>query len=126
MTTRRRTGRLGCSSGSWRETRAARCSARRPLTAAPRRSPRSCATSARERANRASTSTWSGPASPTRWAPTAISTRPGVITSFGPATDGPVDTLIFAGDGYAPAWPGYMEGAIRSGQRAAKEALAGL
>jgi monoamine oxidase len=51
---------------------------------------------------------------------------PGVITSFGPATDAPVDGLHFAGDGYAPEWPGYMEGAIRSGQRAAKEALAGL
>ena len=51
---------------------------------------------------------------------------PGVITSFGPATGGPVEGLHFAGDGYPPEWPGYMEGAIRSGQWAAEEALAAL
>jgi len=51
---------------------------------------------------------------------------PGVLSSLGPRTVGPVGRLHFAGDGTSPEWPGYMDGAIRSGQRAAKEVLAEL
>jgi monoamine oxidase len=49
---------------------------------------------------------------------------PGVLTSLGaPAAGEPVGTLLFAGSGWSPEWPGYMDGAIRSGERAAKEAM---
>ena len=51
---------------------------------------------------------------------------PGVLTSLGAATDGPAGRIHFAGDGTSPEWPGYMDGAIRSGERAAREALAKL
>lgn len=51
---------------------------------------------------------------------------PGVLTALGPQTARPVGRLHFAGDGTSPEWPGYMDGAIRSGQRAAKEVLARL
>ncbi|MEA2373948.1 MAG: monoamine oxidase, partial [Thermoleophilaceae bacterium] len=51
---------------------------------------------------------------------------PGVLTGLGPTTAGPVGILHFAGDGTSPEWPGYMDGAIRSGERAAREVLAGL
>jgi monoamine oxidase len=52
---------------------------------------------------------------------------PGVLTSFGRATAAqPVGPLHFAGDGTSPLWPGYMEGAIRSGERAAAEVLRSL
>jgi len=49
---------------------------------------------------------------------------PGVLTSLGPAAAGPVGALHFAGDGTSPQWPGYMDGAIRSGEAAAREVLA--
>jgi monoamine oxidase len=51
---------------------------------------------------------------------------PGVLTSLGKAATGPVGRLHFAGDGTSGEWPGYMDGAIRSGERAAREALAEL
>jgi monoamine oxidase len=51
---------------------------------------------------------------------------PGVLTALGPQTTRPVGPLHFAGDGTSPEWPGYMDGAIRSGQRAAKEVLVRL
>jgi monoamine oxidase len=51
---------------------------------------------------------------------------PGVLTSLGEASAGPVGRLHFAGDGTSGAWPGYMDGAIRSGERAAREVLARL
>jgi monoamine oxidase len=51
---------------------------------------------------------------------------PGVLTSLGAAAAGPVGAIHFAGDGTSPEWPGYMDGAIRSGERAAREALAGI
>ena len=49
-----------------------------------------------------------------------------MLTSLGPKTVRPVGRLHFAGDGTSPEWPGYMDGAIRSGERAAKEVLARL
>jgi monoamine oxidase len=51
---------------------------------------------------------------------------PGVLTSLGPATAGPAGRLHFAGDATSAEWPGYMDGAIRSGERAAKELIAAL
>src|SRR2546423_1042621 len=49
---------------------------------------------------------------------------PGVLTSLGQSVDGPADHLWFAGADYSPEWPGYMEGAIRSGAAAAQRVLA--
>jgi monoamine oxidase len=51
---------------------------------------------------------------------------PGVLTSMGAAVNGPVGNIRFAGADYSPEWPGYMEGAIRSGDAAAAQALAAL
>ena len=51
---------------------------------------------------------------------------PGVLTSLGEAASGPTGRLHFAGDGTSGEWPGYMDGAIRSGERAAHEVLAEL
>jgi monoamine oxidase len=48
---------------------------------------------------------------------------PGVITSLGSDVSGPVDNIQFAGADYSPTWPGYMEGAIRSGESAAAHAV---
>jgi monoamine oxidase len=51
---------------------------------------------------------------------------PGVLTSLGAAVQGPAGNVHFAGADYSPEWPGYMEGAIRSGAAAAAEVLAVL
>ena len=51
---------------------------------------------------------------------------PGVLSSLDDATVEPVGTLHFAGADTSPLWPGYMDGAIRSGERAAREVLASL
>jgi monoamine oxidase len=51
---------------------------------------------------------------------------PGVLTSLGAAVAAPVGRLHFAGADFSAEWPGYMDGAIRSGERAAAEVLARL
>jgi monoamine oxidase len=51
---------------------------------------------------------------------------PGVLTSLGAAVQGPAGNVHFAGADYSPEWPGYMEGAIRSGAAVAEEVLAAL
>lgn len=51
---------------------------------------------------------------------------PGTLTSLGPLTEGPAGRVHFAGDGTIGTWPGYMDGAIRSGERAATEVAAAL
>jgi monoamine oxidase len=51
---------------------------------------------------------------------------PGVLTSFRDAAAERVGLLHFAGADMAPQWTGYMDGAIRSGEQAAKEALRAL
>lgn len=51
---------------------------------------------------------------------------PGVLTSLGAGTRGPVENIYFAGADYSAEWPGYMEGAIRSGSAAASAVLAHL
>jgi monoamine oxidase len=51
---------------------------------------------------------------------------PGVLTSLGASVGGPAGNLWFAGADYSPEWPGYMEGAIRSGAAVAQQTLATL
>jgi len=46
---------------------------------------------------------------------------PGVITAFGPALYDPVGRIHWAGTETADAWVGYIDGAIRSGERVADE-----
>jgi len=47
----------------------------------------------------------------------------GAWTGYGHALRAPVGPLHWAGAEYAPVWNGYMEGAVRSGEQAAAEAL---
>lgn len=49
---------------------------------------------------------------------------PGVLTGFGPALLEPAGRIHWAGTETADAWQGYIDGAIRSGKRAAAEVLA--
>lgn len=51
---------------------------------------------------------------------------PGVWTQYGPVLREPVGSIHWAGTETSPVWNGYMEGAIRSGERAAREVLATL
>ena len=51
---------------------------------------------------------------------------PGVVTSLSEAVSGPVGNIHFAGADYSAEWPGYMEGAIRSGSAVASEVLRAL
>jgi monoamine oxidase len=51
---------------------------------------------------------------------------PGVLLDYGAALRRPVGRIHWAGTETATIWAGYMDGAVRSGQRAAKEALAAL
>jgi monoamine oxidase len=51
---------------------------------------------------------------------------PGVWTGYGPALRAPLGPLHWAGAECATVWNGYMDGAVRSGQHAAREALEGL
>jgi monoamine oxidase len=44
-------------------------------------------------------------------------------TSYGPALREPIGRLHWAGAEYATVWSGYMDGAVRSGEQAAEEAL---
>jgi monoamine oxidase len=51
---------------------------------------------------------------------------PGVLTSLQDAGATPDGPLHFAGADSSPEWPGYMDGAIRSGERVAKAVLGEL
>ncbi len=51
---------------------------------------------------------------------------PGQWTSFGAALREPVGRLHWAGSETSPVWNGYMEGAVRSGERAAREVRVAL
>jgi monoamine oxidase len=51
---------------------------------------------------------------------------PNVWTRYGPALREPVDLIHWAGTETSSVWTGYMDGAIRSGERAAAEVLAVL
>lgn len=49
---------------------------------------------------------------------------PGVWTGFGHALRAPIGSIHWAGAECAPVWNGYMEGAVRSGEAAARAVLA--
>src|SRR4051794_20818006 len=51
---------------------------------------------------------------------------PGTLLDFGPALRAPVGKLHWAGTETSDYWAGYMDGAVRSGERAAAEVLAAL
>jgi monoamine oxidase len=53
-------------------------------------------------------------------------TPPGVLTDYGPAIRAPVNSVHWAGSETSDYWNGYMDGAVRSGERAAAEVLAEL
>jgi len=53
-------------------------------------------------------------------------TPPGVLTSYGEAIRAPFQRIKWAGAETAGYWNGYMDGALRSGTRAAGEVLADL
>jgi monoamine oxidase len=51
---------------------------------------------------------------------------PGGWTAFGPSLREPVGRVHWAGTETATEWSGYMEGAVQSGERAAREVLASV
>ncbi|MCF3134373.1 flavin monoamine oxidase family protein [Streptomyces olivochromogenes] len=51
---------------------------------------------------------------------------PGVLTGYGDALREPVGGIHWAGTETSTYWNGYMDGAVRSGERVAKEVLAAL
>jgi monoamine oxidase len=51
---------------------------------------------------------------------------PGTLIDFGPALKDPVGKIHWAGTETSDFWCGYMDGAVRSGERAAKEVLSAL
>jgi monoamine oxidase len=61
----------------------------------------------------------------TRGCPVAVA-APGVLTAYGAALREPVGRIHWAGTETSTYWNGYMDGAIRAGERAAREALAAL
>ena len=61
----------------------------------------------------------------TRGGPVSIG-APGVLTQYGPALRAPVGGIHWAGTETAIHWMGFMDGAVRSGERVAKEVLAVL
>ncbi|MCF1598704.1 flavin monoamine oxidase family protein [Streptomyces muensis] len=61
----------------------------------------------------------------TRGGPVSIA-APGVLTQYGPALRTPVGGIHWAGTETSTYWMGFMDGAVRSGERVAKEVLAAL
>jgi monoamine oxidase len=53
-------------------------------------------------------------------------TPPGVLLDYGPAIRAPIGRIHWAGSETSDYWNGYMDGAVRSGERAAREVLAEL
>jgi monoamine oxidase len=52
---------------------------------------------------------------------------PGVLTSpLAAAVTGPAGNVYFAGSDYSPLWPGYMDGAIKSGGAVAEDVIDAL
>jgi monoamine oxidase len=60
-----------------------------------------------------------------RGCPVAV-LAPGTLIDFGKALRTPVDRIHWAGTETSTYWNGYMDGAVRSGERAAAEVLAAL
>ena len=61
----------------------------------------------------------------TRGCPVGVM-QPGTLVEYGPALRAAVGRVHWAGTETSTYWNGYMDGAVRSGERAAREALAGL
>jgi monoamine oxidase len=61
----------------------------------------------------------------TRGCPVAIA-GPGALLAYGAANRRPVGRIHWAGTETSTFWNGYMDGAVRSGERAAAEALSDL
>jgi monoamine oxidase len=61
----------------------------------------------------------------TRGCPTAFG-PPGFLTTYRNARNAPVGRIHWAGTETAGYWTGYMDGAVRAGERAAREVLAEL
>ena len=61
----------------------------------------------------------------TRGCPVGVA-GPRLLTSFGPALRAPAGRIHWAGTETSTFWNGYMDGAVRSGERAAAEVLAEL
>jgi monoamine oxidase len=55
-----------------------------------------------------------------------VTLPPGVLSDFGPTIRKPVGHVYWAGSETSTFWSGYMDGAVRSGQRTANEVLAAL
>jgi monoamine oxidase len=51
---------------------------------------------------------------------------PGLLLTYGPALRAPIGRIHWAGTETSGYWNGYMDGAVRSGERAAREVLAKL
>jgi monoamine oxidase len=51
---------------------------------------------------------------------------PGVLLNYGPAIRAPVERIHWAGSETSTFWVGYMDGAVRSGERVASEVLTEL
>lgn len=60
------------------------------------------------------------------WGCPCPSLGPGILTEVGRALREPFGNIHFAGTETADVWKGYMEGAVRSGDRAGHEVVAGL
>jgi monoamine oxidase len=58
----------------------------------------------------------------TRGCPTAIP-RPGILSQYGDTLRAPIGPVHFAGTETSDYWQGYMDGAVRAGERAAREVL---
>ena len=61
----------------------------------------------------------------TRGCPVGIPTL-GTLVAYGPQIREPVGRIHWAGTETSTYWNGYMDGAVRSGERAAAEVLAAL
>ena len=61
----------------------------------------------------------------TRGCPVSV-LGPGTLVDFGAAIRKPVGRIHWAGTETSTYWNGYMDGAVRSGERAAREVLQGI
>ncbi|HEY1590846.1 MAG TPA: FAD-dependent oxidoreductase [Solirubrobacteraceae bacterium] len=59
----------------------------------------------------------------TRGCPTGVP-QPGILSKFGDTLRAPIGPVHFAGTETSDYWQGYMDGAVRAGERAAREVLA--
>ncbi len=117
--------RASCSASSRAATRAS-SGAPPPRGGAPPSSTPSRVCSARGRPSPTRTSRSSGRRRSSRAAATAATCRPGPGRATGARCAPPIGPLHWAGAEYATVWNGYMDGAVRSGEAAARELLARL